>query len=317
MVSLARTIQAEGVPLAGSRALTSLSQLVHNSDAQSGVELTLSAPLANQISQVAGFRRDTATAIVLFEAGQFEAAEFIIEGLDISTAGASIVILQKHFGCSSTSSVAVAQDADHPYDTAFDRRRLNTELKSAAYQRNASMLDQNVVASAGSNATSDRIEKIETTDAVVMPGSNFLAMLLLLVSTVGAFGIWQTERTKKHKKRAHRYSLSFPIRVSQKGQGRPAQLIEISETGCKIQHQLGRINKRITLLVLGKLRKARIVWANDHYAGVKFKKPIEFEFLLEIMRAARNPGDLPLTIPNGRPSAGHDGVTAAFCEEDV
>lgn len=83
-------------------------------------------------------------------------------------------------------------------------------------------------------------------------------------------------RSKGFKARQKRRILNMPVRVRSNNRDIAMLLVDISRNGVKIQHgSLLDGAKKVTLHINDEWHAGHIIWSNDSFAGVQFKKPMK------------------------------------------
>lgn len=120
-------------------------------------------------------------------------------------------------------------------------------------------------------------------DAVV--GGNTMTFFIMLgvMALIGIF-FYAQKRAKKKTVREARRALNVPVHVQLEGRDHEMRLVDMSMNGFKIQHT-GQIDgqEEIDVAIKGIWHEGQIRWSNPHYAGVKFKRPIDQKTLASVM----------------------------------
>jgi|GEM_PF-6378775 len=83
-------------------------------------------------------------------------------------------------------------------------------------------------------------------------------------------------RSKRFKARAKRRILNVPVRVKFAKTDVAMVLVDISRNGVKVQHgELLGGQKKVNLHINGKWLSGHVIWSNDSFAGVQFKRPMK------------------------------------------
>lgn len=116
-------------------------------------------------------------------------------------------------------------------------------------------------------------------EAVVTGNVVVYLMIFIAMILIGGFFYIQS-RTARKTVRESRRALNAPVDVRLNGELHQMRLIDISMNGFKIGHS-SEIHEQdaISVAIGGEWYDGNIRWANLHYAGVKFKRPITPETL--------------------------------------
>ena len=119
-------------------------------------------------------------------------------------------------------------------------------------------------------------------DAIVGGNMISVGLMLMIVALVGGFFIAQKLLHRKSVRETRR-ALNILVQVQISGQTHNMRLVDISMNGFKLGHS-GQLEGQDEINVelghdwhIGQIR-----WANPHYAGVKFKRPIDEGTLSDI-----------------------------------
>lgn len=112
-----------------------------------------------------------------------------------------------------------------------------------------------------------------------------VTLALLLGGGVLA-GLFLAERwTRFRKRNDQRFVCDIPCRVTQRGATRDSRIVDISAAGAKLQIGLEGNAEPIDIKAAGFETGGRVVWANTHYCGVVFDRPLSQGVLQEAVSA--------------------------------
>ncbi len=105
-----------------------------------------------------------------------------------------------------------------------------------------------------------------TTPYMLLGGLFVLGLILYMLQ----------RRSKGFKARQKRRILNTPVRMRLNNTDSLILLVDISRNGVKVQHN-GTLDmqKKVNLHINGQWHSGHIIWRNDSFAGVKFKKPMK------------------------------------------
>jgi hypothetical protein len=237
---------------------------------------------------IARFRARVELAIAQNKLGQSAIASELFASAMSENLSSSIVRLQRSWSCTSLDLNGQRALTLNAVPVAMDRR--SAPLREIQMPTSEPANDHSTGSNRKNQAQKPRVsaEPKRKNHPLNLKNTSVLGSIIFVLAGIICFLLWRSRQTKSQTKRAQRYGLQFPVRIRQNGDRKPAKLVEISVSGCKIKHSIDALDKKISIRLLDRVLKARVVWANDHYAGVKFTKPIEFEQLNRIVRTARN-----------------------------
>ncbi|WP_417525401.1 PilZ domain-containing protein [Marinovum sp.] len=107
-------------------------------------------------------------------------------------------------------------------------------------------------------------------------------MLALLLGVGVLAGLLLAERwTRFRKRNDQRFVCDIPCQVTQKGATRDSRIVDISAAGAKLQIGLEGNSEQVDIKAAGFETAGRVVWANSHYCGVIFDRPLSQGVLQE------------------------------------
>ncbi|SFI65796.1 PilZ domain-containing protein [Celeribacter neptunius] len=110
------------------------------------------------------------------------------------------------------------------------------------------------------------------------------AFVLGLFTFFTAISAWAWMRYGIVQRRATRYPCVLPTVVFDGIMPAVGTMLDVSQIGCKIEIGLDlQIRQKIKITCGPVARKARIVWRNNHFAGVRFDKPLSEVELKELL----------------------------------
>jgi hypothetical protein len=119
--------------------------------------------------------------------------------------------------------------------------------------------------------------------------ANTLAFFVMLIG-LALFGglFWLNRRARQETVREARRVLDIPVQVSLAGHSHPMRLVDISMNGFKLRHFNGMtIDGDIKIQLGPDWHTGQVRWSNPHFAGVKFKRPLDQDLLSDILSQTR------------------------------
>ena len=158
------------------------------------------------------------------------------------------------------------QDSDAFYSAASDTGAISPKSDFAK------AITHNAAASSGRSSSPLYGRKAALAGVLSYQSSLFMIIVSLLI---GGGIYYFRRRAKAFKMREERRYLYQPVSISIGQRNHIITLVDISMNGAKLKHD-GILSKQKTLYIeLGEaLHAGDIMWSNDFFSGVKFKKPI-------------------------------------------
>ena len=108
---------------------------------------------------------------------------------------------------------------------------------------------------------------------------------LVIVAFLGLFGLLYYRR-KRSRAREHRRIINTAVPISLNKKTANMIMVDITRNGFKVEHAgLIETQKKLRVQLNGRWHSGQIMWRNAHYAGVKFKKPIDEAGFRQIISA--------------------------------
>ena len=181
------------------------------------------------------------------------------------------------------------------YQSLTNRLRLHASALDCE-PREASR-QEDPTASGRGNAVSDRDTSSAPSRASSPMGANRESLDIrydLLLPWIGAgaavviIGLLWAYSLGVFDRRARRYFCQVAVTlISLSGETGPSEMVEVSRTGAKLKLGMEvEKGKTIEIAWEGGSRKAKVVWSNAHFAGVRFAEAMRGMEVRELVRAA-------------------------------
>jgi PilZ domain. len=114
-----------------------------------------------------------------------------------------------------------------------------------------------------------------TTSAIPLSPSGNVAFVLGMFTFITAIAVWIWMRYGIVQRRAIRYPCALPVVIFDGVLPVIGEVLDISQVGCKIEssHEL-QLRQRVRLTCGPVECKARVIWRNNHFLGLKFDRQL-------------------------------------------
>lgn len=127
-----------------------------------------------------------------------------------------------------------------------------------------------------------------------------------LISVLGFSALIIKELLRHRQARLTRHHCLVDVDVTSDDAAFPTKMVDISAMGAKIRlPDKATLGRHITLIFDGKSYLSRLAWQNDHFAGVRFKRPLAARQVRHLSRGIQREATL-LPRGSGRPQTSQD-----------
>lgn len=114
---------------------------------------------------------------------------------------------------------------------------------------------------------------------------------MVIAAAIGGFASWIFFRNRRREmRRTQRFSTNYTTTYRDNNGTYPATLLDISGWGGKLKHIPDNPPKNgedIEIVIVDEQMIGTIVWQNAHYSGVRFKKALSKDMVLNVLKCAR------------------------------
>jgi hypothetical protein len=239
----------------------------------------------SDLESIQVFREQVYQALKHQRQGDRETHQSYIDNALGNGIGKSLLKLHTVWNCSAynlTAPIEHEQQARARLRNFTPDASINTRIKDNLSSQAPTQIPDRRRPAADQYSQSAHQDKNVSRDWLLPALITFIVLALIFALLVRVKARSQNER------RAPRHNIVLPIRIKQKNRVHTAKVVEVSQTGCKVQHSIENLEKNLSIRLVEKHRKGRVIWSNSHYAGIKFTKSLSLERLNRVIRAYRN-----------------------------